>query len=97
MEALGAATWNVAFEIAVCCASAVIPPRGHAATAQAVLPTFAWKDADRMVRGAGKETILGRLFPARSLKSPSAKLLARWFVIAFCLVFWAAILIAFIL
>jgi hypothetical protein len=50
-----------------------------------------------MVRGAGKETILGRLFPARSLKSPSAKLLARWFVIAFCLVFWAAMLIAFIL
>jgi hypothetical protein len=65
--------------------------------AQPDFPTPAWKDADRMMRGAGKETILERLFPARSLKSPNTKLLARWFVIAFCLVFWAAILIAFIL
>lgn len=50
-----------------------------------------------MARDAGKETYLGRIFLARPLKSLSAKIAARWLVIALCLAFWIAILVAFVL
>lgn len=62
--------------------------------AQNDFPARARQDADGMARGAGWETMLERLFLARSLNSPNAKFLARWFVIAFCLIVWAAVLIA---
>ncbi|WP_159586720.1 hypothetical protein [Chelativorans xinjiangense] len=50
-----------------------------------------------MARNAGRETYLGRIFLAWPLRSLSTKAAIRWLVIAFCLVFWIAILAVFIL
>ena len=49
-----------------------------------------------MARNASKETLLGRLRPALPAKSLSRKTIARWLIIAFCLLFWIAILIVFL-
>jgi len=52
-------------------------------------------DAELMAREAGKGTYTDRIFPVRPLRSLSPRAVARWLVIAFCLLAWIAIIITF--
>ena len=63
---------------------------------QVIRPLRPPRGRERMARNAGKETLLGRLRPALPVRSLSPKTVARWLVIAFCLLFWIAILIVFL-
>lgn len=50
-----------------------------------------------MARDASKENHLSRGLLAGPLKSVSTKVLVRWLVIAFCLLFWIVLLFVFVL